>query len=81
LEYLRQYPTFLSLGFSYGISESYAYKIFHKMEVVLADIISLKNPDKLRYTDVKTVIIDVTVQAIKRPKVDQEKYYNGSKNI
>jgi len=73
LEYLRQYATFLNLGFSYGISESYAYKIFHKMKVVLADIIGLKNPDKLRYTDVKTVIIDVTLQAIKRPKVDQEK--------
>ena len=29
LEYLRQYPTFLSLGFSYGISESYTHKIFH----------------------------------------------------
>ena len=28
-KYLRQYPTFLSLGFSYGISESYANKIFH----------------------------------------------------
>jgi len=56
LKYLRQYATFLSLGFSYGISESYAYKIFHKIKVVLADIIGLKNPDKLRYTDVKTVI-------------------------
>jgi len=49
------------------------------MKVVLADIIGLKNPDKLRYTDVKTVIIDVRVQPIRRPKIDQEKYYNGSK--
>lgn len=79
LEYLRQYPTFLSLGFSYGISESYANKIFHKTRAILADIIGLKNPDKLKYKDVKTVLIDVTVQPIERPKLKQEFYYNGSK--
>jgi hypothetical protein len=42
LEYLRQYPTFLSLGFSYGISESYANKIFHKIRPILAEIVGLK---------------------------------------
>ena len=79
LEYLRQYPTFLSLGFSYGISESYANKVFHKMRAILADIIGLKNPDTLKYKDIKTVIIDVTVQPIERPQLSQELYYNGSK--
>jgi hypothetical protein len=79
LEYLRQYPTFLSLGFSYGISESYANKIFHKIRPILAEIVGLKNPTKLKYKDVKTVIIDVTVQPIERPKIHQEKFYNGSK--
>lgn len=79
LEYLRQYPTFLSLGFSYGISESYSNKIFHKIRVILADIIGLKNPAKLKFKDVKTVIIDVTVQPIERPIKQQELYYNGSK--
>lgn len=79
LEYLRQYPTFLSLGFSYGISESYANKIFHKIRPILAEIIGLKNPKKLKYKDITTVIIDVTVQPIHRPKIHQEKYYNGSK--
>jgi len=60
--------------------ESYAGKIFHKIKVVLANSIGLKNPDKLRYTDVKTDIIDVRVQPMQRSKVeDQEKYYNGSK--
>ena len=29
LEYLRQHPTFLSLWFSHGTSESYANKIYH----------------------------------------------------
>ena len=72
-------PTFLSLGFSYGISESYSNKIFHKMRVILAEIVGLKNPDKLKFKDVKTVIIDVTVQPIERPIKQQELYYNGSK--
>ena len=78
-EYLRQYPTFLSLGFSYGISESYANKIFHKIRPILADVVGLKNPDKLKYKDIKTVIVDVTVQPIERPQKSQELYYNGSK--
>lgn len=79
LEYLRQYPTFLSLGFSYGISESYCNKIFHKMRPILADVVGLKNPEKLAYKDVKTVIVDVTVQPIEKPQQNQERYYNGSK--
>lgn len=78
-EYLRQYPTFLSLAFSYGISESYCNKIFHKMRPLLADVVGLKNPEKLQYKDVKTVIVDVTVQPIERPQKEQQLYYNGSK--
>lgn len=78
-EYLRQYPTFLSLGFSYGISESYANKIFHKIRPILAAVVGLKNPDKLKYKDVKKVIVDVTVQPVERPQKNQELQYNGSK--
>jgi hypothetical protein len=79
LEYLRQYPTFLSLGFSYGISESYANKIYHKIRPILAEVIGLKNPNKLKFKNVQNVIIDVTVQPIERPKIEQEKYYNRYK--
>jgi Helix-turn-helix of DDE superfamily endonuclease len=78
-EYLRQYPTFLSLGFSYGISESYANKIFHKIRPILADVVGLKNANKLKYKDIKNIIVDVTVQPIERPQKSQELYYNGSK--
>lgn len=49
------------------------------MRVILAEIVGLKNPDKLKFKDVKTVIIDVTVQPIERPIKQQELYYNGSK--
>ena len=39
------------------------------MRAILADIIGLKNPDTLKYKDIKTVIIDVTVQPIERPQL------------
>ena len=48
LEYLRQYPTFLSLGFSYGISESYANKIYHNIRAILSELVGLKNPQKIK---------------------------------
>lgn len=82
LEYLRQYPTFLSLGFSYGISESYANKIYHNIRAILSELIGLKNPQKIKFNDVEKIIIDVTVQPIERPEKGQEKYYNQyKKNI
>ena len=78
-EYLRRYPAFLNLQFSYGISGNYCHKIFHKVRPILTDVIGLKNLEKLKYTHVKTVIVDVTVQLIERSKKNQEVYYNGSK--
>jgi hypothetical protein len=39
----------------------------------------LKNPEKLKYKDVKKVIVDVTVQPVERPQKNQELQYNGSK--
>lgn len=56
-----------------------ANKIFHKIRVILADIIGLKNPSKLKYKDIKTLIVDVTVQPIERPTIQQDLHYNGSK--
>ncbi len=49
------------------------------MRTILAEVVGLKNPEELKYQDVKTVIVDVTVQPIERPKKDQKLYYNGSK--
>lgn len=46
LEYLRSYQTFEALAFSYGISESYANKCFHKLLGLLAEENGLKNPEK-----------------------------------
>lgn len=79
LEYLPQYPTFLSLGFSYGISKSYANKSYHKIRPILARVAGLKSPGKPTFKDVKNVIVDVTAQPIERPQAQQEIHYNGSK--
>lgn len=79
MEYLKNYTTFEVLGFSYGISESYACRIYHKFRPVLAKVAGLKNPDKLTYKKVKNIIIDVAAQPIERPEKEQEKAYNGQK--
>ena len=49
------------------------------MRAILSEVVGLKNPAELRYMDVKTVIVDVTVQPIERPRKDQKLYYNGAK--
>ena len=38
------------------------------MRPILTDVIGLKNLEKLKYTHVKTVIVDVSVQLIERSK-------------
>ena len=41
--YLRHYPTFARLGTEFGISESYANKIYHQILDVLLKVLSMKN--------------------------------------
>ncbi len=79
LEYLKSYQTFEVLGFSYGISESYANQCYHKILKLLLEVIGLKNPKKISYKKVKKAIIDVTCQPIERPCKNQEEHYNAHK--
>jgi hypothetical protein len=86
LEYLKGYQTFVALGFSYGISESWANKVYHRIRPILAQVVGLKNPDKLRYGQVKRIVVDslsrlvgMACQPIERPKKEQEKHYNRHK--
>ena len=79
LEYLKSYPTFVVPGFSYGVSESWACKIYHRLRPVLFEVVGLKNPGRLRYEKVRKVIIDVAVHPIERPVQEQEQYYDGHK--
>ncbi|NJO16947.1 MAG: transposase family protein [Thioploca sp.] len=39
LLYLRDYPTFIQLRLQFGISESYAHKIYHKMSAMWVKIL------------------------------------------
>jgi Helix-turn-helix of DDE superfamily endonuclease len=66
--YLRDYPTFLVVGSEFGISESYAYKIFTKVSESLVKILKLPNLESLSEMDLGNVLIDVSEQETERPK-------------
>ena len=80
LRYLRHYPTFINLGAMFGISESYANKIFHKTINYMLRFIHPKKTNELSLDDVCTVVIDVAEQEIERPIKRQKSYYSGKKN-
>jgi hypothetical protein len=80
LRYLRHYPTFINLGTTFGISESYANKIFHKTINYMLKFIHPKKTNELSLDDVSTVVIDVAEQEIERPVKKQKSYYSGKKN-
>ena len=78
--YLRHYPTFARLGTEFGISESYANKIYHQILDVLVKVLSLKNRKHLLESNLQTIITDATEQPIERPTKGQRVYYSGKKN-
>lgn len=78
--YLRHYPTFARLGKEFGLSESYACKIYHRMLKILLKILHMKHRKDLMNCDLETVLIDVTEQPIERPIRHQKAYYSGKKN-
>ena len=78
--YLRHYPTFARLGLEFGISESYANKIYHQILDVLVKVLSMKNRKHLLDSNLQTIVIDATEQPIERPTKGQRAYYSGKKN-
>ena len=79
LYYLRDYPTFIKLGQTFGISESYANKIYHIILNVIIKYFHVPNRKELLNKELDTVIIDVTEQPIERPVKKQKQYYSGKK--
>ena len=77
--YMRHYPTFARLGMEFGISESYANKLYHQILDVLVKVLSLKNRKHLVESNLQTIIIDATEQPIERPTKGQRVYYSGKK--
>lgn len=78
--YLRHYPTFERLGKEFGISESYACKLYHRILDIMLKVLDMKSRKDLMNSDLETVLIDVTEQPIERPTRGQRAYYSGKKN-
>lgn len=70
LEYLREYRTYMSIGLSYGLSESNAFENIRWVEDVLiqSKVFSLRGKKALLKGDLDLVLIDVTETPIERPK-------------
>ena len=77
--YLRHYPTFARLGLGFGISESYANKLYHQILDVLVKVLSVKNRKHLLESNLQAIVIDVTEQPIERPTKGQRAYFSGKK--
>jgi Helix-turn-helix of DDE superfamily endonuclease len=80
LSYLREHPTFLNLGQRFGVTESYANKIYHSVCRHLSDLLPLPNKRTVAEMELEAVIVDVTETPIERPKRGQRRYYSGKKN-
>ena len=72
LEYLREYRTYFHISKSYGISESYTYKLIRWVEdtLIKSKLFSLPGRKALLKSDVEyeVVLIDATETPIERPK-------------
>ncbi len=79
LVYLRNYSTFSQVGMQFGIHESYANKIFHRISHVLVKVLKMEKRIDLFRDDLEAIVIDVTEQPIERPKKGQKAYYSGKK--
>jgi len=78
--YLRHYPTFDQLGSQFGISESYACKVYHRYRDILVRLVRLPSRKCLLGPELEAILIDVTEQPIERPSRKQRHYYSGKKN-
>lgn len=78
--YLRQYPTFEQLGAMFGVSESYANKLFHTHLDILVKVLRLPGHKALLDGELQGILIDVTEQPIERPLTHQRQYYSGKKH-
>jgi AraC-like DNA-binding protein len=79
LLYLRQYHTFDDLGEAFGISESYAQKIFHRMLDILVKLLRLPGKKALLEQGIEAILIDVTEQPMERPVKKQRQWFSGKK--
>lgn len=79
LTYLRHYPTFEQVGQQFGISASYAHKIYQHMLDRLVKTNHLPGRKALLDQGIHAVLVDVTEQPIERPTHHQRRWYSGKK--
>ncbi len=77
--YLRHYPTFDELGAMFGISESYASKLYHTYLDILVQVLRLPGKKALLDRGLEAILIDVTEQPMERPVKKQRQWYSGKK--
>ena len=72
LEYLREYRTYFHIGNTYGISESYAYKLIKWIEDVLIKSGKFSLPGKKELlkdeSEYEVILVDATETPAERPK-------------
>ena len=78
LEYLREYRNYFHISKSYGISESYAYKLIRWTEdtLIKSKVFSLPGRKALVKSDVEyeVILIDATETPIERPKKNKNTF-------
>jgi hypothetical protein len=83
LEYLREYRTYLSIGLSYGLSESNAFENIRWVENVLiqSKVFSIPGKKALLKGDRELILIDVTESPIERPKKNSVDFILERRNV
>ena len=79
LYYIRHYTTFETVSCVFGVSESYANKIYHRISSMLLSVMHVKGIKALSQSDIDDIIIDASEQTIERPLKNQKDYYSGKK--
>ena len=81
LQYWREYRTYFHIGSDFGVAESTACRIVHKIENILikSRLFSLPGKKKLLESSglEDLVVIDVMESPIERPQRHQKAFYSG----
>jgi hypothetical protein len=67
------------LGESFGISESYACKIYTATASFLGDTLHLMTNAEVNAYQAKVLVVDASEQPVERPQEGQKAYYSGKK--
>ncbi len=85
LEYLREYRTYVSIGASYGLSESNAYATIKWIEDTLIKSGEFGLPGKKVLLEsnyeCEVILIDATESPIERPKKNSVNFTPGKRNV